>query len=229
MAYRLHRYSAIAIFFALITGCSDAKDTWKPSGDGKTIVNTSTGEIRDTRTGLSVEELRLLRQKESEAEAERTREERRRWELELNEQNEQRKLEQARLDNERRRQIEELERGKVEAERKFENHCRRIKELVILIEENGFDPPGFGTGSWNANTMPYRLDQQPSSAQLRGLLVLMVEFPREEAFRVKSIQKDASKVGMSVNEFCAKNDILPPKKYGANWDQLTAELKAALK
>lgn len=46
--------TAIVGMFAI----SLVEDEWKPSGDGRTIVNTTTGEIRVTSTGESIEEYR---------------------------------------------------------------------------------------------------------------------------------------------------------------------------
>lgn len=51
---------AIVLFTASLLGCSKPVDPgeWKPTGDGKTVVHSITGEIKYTRTGLTVEETR---------------------------------------------------------------------------------------------------------------------------------------------------------------------------
>lgn len=57
MAHRLPIASLVFLFTVL--GCS--KGEWKPVGDGRTIVNTRTGELVDAKTGLKVEELNKQR------------------------------------------------------------------------------------------------------------------------------------------------------------------------
>lgn len=44
----------MVIAFVILAGCS--KGEWKPTGDGRTVVNTKTGEIKSTTTGLTREE-----------------------------------------------------------------------------------------------------------------------------------------------------------------------------
>jgi len=60
----MHMYLRTILVLAL-AGCSGE---WKPSGDGKTIVHTRTGEIRMTATGETVEEYNGRRAEEQLAE-----------------------------------------------------------------------------------------------------------------------------------------------------------------
>jgi hypothetical protein len=47
------RYISLSLMFLAVAGCAGE---WKPTGDGKTVVNTRTGEIRVTSTGESVKD-----------------------------------------------------------------------------------------------------------------------------------------------------------------------------
>jgi hypothetical protein len=48
-------------------GCCRSAEEWKPTGDGRTVVNTVTGEIKYTSTGLSREEFDRRRKEQEEA------------------------------------------------------------------------------------------------------------------------------------------------------------------
>lgn len=61
----------IALFSGLLLGYwfGLSGDQWKPTGDGKTIVNSRTGEIRYAATGLTIQETADLKKKLAEENA----------------------------------------------------------------------------------------------------------------------------------------------------------------
>lgn len=170
---------------------------WKSTGDGKTIVNSKTGELRITRTGLTVEEsAKLSAQDASEAEQQRSR------------QNAKYAAQSAARDaQDAARQAEMRSRNNaIDAEIRVRNRGVYLKSKAFIESQNAKGFPGtvpYFNATWHRYTAAILAGQSIDSRTLHSLKKLVLEIQTYERIRVDKLQKDAKEAGVSLPVFAA--------------------------
>lgn len=152
---------------------------WKSTGDGKTIVNSKTGELRLTRTGESVEFAEEMRLREIELNkiiAEKNA--RKREEETANRE----AADRSRKDREAQyAQQNEISRRSTNSER-----YRQIKRFVELRWDEGFRPAPAGSKTfteWYVTTLPIRDGKPLTHANAKALSELIERLRGAELYR----------------------------------------------
>jgi hypothetical protein len=65
----MNRVTVLVVTLPLCLGCGQ-KGEWKPTGDGKTVVNSATGEIKYISTGQTQEEIQIKDAEDKQRQAE---------------------------------------------------------------------------------------------------------------------------------------------------------------
>jgi len=155
---------------ALLSGCGSGSDAtegeWKPSGDGKTIVNTKTGELRYTSSGKSVDEVNAEKKQVAAQQAKRF---------------------AARSEQETALFAERASQQKAEQKQVHEHNSRiyfRLKKFVV-------DHPmisGTGVGEisqyeWDLYTTPFRTNRMLNPVDQKFLLDFLGKAVRLEQYK----------------------------------------------
>jgi hypothetical protein len=155
---------------------------WKPSGDGRTIVNTKTGEIRVTATGETVQEYRKRIDEELAAQAATAEKEYQQRETDRQAAARQQQAAEAEKTRQRadaaeqarkQQELAATEAAQQSAENGCHYHAIQIAVLGTLPSEVS------GDGQWWSLTSPYRADRFP----LRYERDRLVEFLTDSMYR----------------------------------------------
>lgn len=153
---------------AIVCGCSNSdQGEWKPAGDGRTIVNSKTGELRDVKTGLTVKELTAKREA-AEDEAQKKD-----------------------LANEAQRQAS-LAQARVAEQRRLENNDRISARIKPFVERQLQRPGATGTNTyaeykrnhdWEKATKPLRTNSRLTDRDVIELLDMLKTAAKTEPFK----------------------------------------------
>lgn len=151
------------VFLCCVLIACGCDGEWKPTGDGKTVVHTRTGEIRVTSTAESVEKYNVRRKAEAAVRA---------AESEKN----QLRLEAERLtENQARARLRTQTKIAVAKEHRATalNNGHHYHAVQILVCNMPMSEVQEIHGSWWIDTKPFRLDQFPTKAERDKLLNLV--------------------------------------------------------
>ncbi len=138
---------------------------WKPTGDGKTIVNSKTGELRLTRNGESVEfaeEMRLRQIELNKIIAEK----------EARKRKEESEREEAAEDARKAREVQYVHQQEAARQSSNSEKYRQIKQFVELRWDQGFRPAPAGSRAfteWYLATSPIRDGKPLTAANAKAL------------------------------------------------------------
>jgi hypothetical protein len=149
--------------FLIVLACCGCAGEWKPTGDGKTVVNTRTGAIKVASTGEDIREFNARKAREQQArEANAIREGQRRLEIAL-------QAQEARQAEQEARQAEQEASQKAMAlENGVHYHAAQRAICSILPSEVSTHP-----GEWYFSTKPFRLDRFPTKSEALRVLRLI--------------------------------------------------------
>lgn len=171
---------------------------WKPTGDGKTIVNSKTGELRLTRNGMNVEDAedladRHARLREIAAEQGRKKAEAERLASEAN------------AHEEAARQVElRAHANAVDAKIHARNRIVYLKVRAFIESQNANSFPStipYFNESWHRYTAAILASQPINSTTLHSLKTLILEIQTYERIRIDKLQQGAKEAGVSLPVF----------------------------
>lgn len=185
-------------FFKPVPKPSDEGE-WKSTGDGKTIVNSKTGELRLTRNGMNVEDAEDLAQRQASLIAQKEDAERKNRET-----SERFRQEAARIQAINERRITDARRSQEQADDALIRSANRgvyMKAKAFIESQNAKGFPStvpYFNQTWHRYTAGILAGQPINSSTLHSLKTLVLEIQTYERIRVDKLQRDAKEEGVSL-------------------------------
>lgn len=198
---------------------------WKSTGDGKTIVNSKTGELRLTRNGMNVEDAEDLADRQARLREITVEQDRKKAEAEH-------LAREASAKEEAARQAElRAHANAVDAKILARNRIVYLKTRAFIESQNANSFPStipYFNQTWHRYTAGILAGQPIDSRTLHSLKTLVLEIQTYERIRVDKLQRDAKEEGVSLPVLAVfRGQSLDKACESAEWDTFLAVLDEA--